>query len=57
MKIHWSDEKKAKAAVEDAMKGMWKLLVAEIVSCFVLVTALAYAISMNPAVPGYQMAF
>lgn len=53
MKIHWADGKMSKKAVEEAAKGLWKLLIPEIAACFAMVAALAYAASIRPDVPGY----
>ena len=53
MKIHWADGKIPKKVAEEAAKGLWKLLIPEVAACFAMVTALAYAVSENPDVPGY----
>ena len=51
MRIHHGDKKMSDTEMQKAMEGMWKLMVAEFVATFLMITGLACVIRAIPAFP------
>lgn len=57
MRIHHGEKKMSDAEMQEAMKGIWKLLVTEFIASALMVIGLACIIDAIPEYSGVQNAF
>ena len=57
MRIHHGEKKFTDEEMKNAAAGMWKLLVAELISNFVMVATLAFLIAVLPSYSGMYLGF
>ena len=57
MRIHHGKDSFNAKEMEESMKGMWKLMLAEFVATFLMVMTLAFLIKMLPDMSGMHIAF
>ncbi len=55
MRIHHGEKKFTDEEMKKAMSGMWKLLVTELISNFVMIVTLAFLIKVLPSYSGMHL--
>ena len=55
MRIHHGEKKFTDAEMKNAMAGMWKLLVTELISNFVMIMTLTFLIKILPSYSGMHL--
>jgi len=57
MRMHYGDKTLSKEEMAKCMEGMWKIMVAELISTFMMVMTLAFLMKMLPDFSGMHVAF